>query len=132
MEYKGRKYRKLYAHLLSLSSQEWETTFADVEAIIGDKLPPAARTHRAWWANDVSHTHGKAWLAAGWKTAEVDMDAQTLLFRREDFYSPDGQSVSTNDALDALDQLQTALGVRGVDLAGWARNLRAERRANGQ
>ena len=131
MEYKGRKYRKLYAHLVSLSSQEWKASFADIEVIIGDNLPASAWNYQAWWANDVTHSQGAAWLAAGWETAQVNMDAETLLFRREDFSSPDRQSVSTEDALDALDQLQTALGVREADLAGWARNMRAERRANG-
>lgn len=131
MEYKGRKYQKLYAHLCSLSSQEWKASFADIEAIIGDHLPPSARRHRASWSNDITQARACAWLAAGWETAQVDMDAETLLFRREDFYAPDGESVSSADALHALDQLQTAVTERGVDLAGWARNLRAERRANG-
>ena len=131
MEYKGRKYRKLYAHLRSLSSREWKASFADIEAIIGDRLPASARRHRASWANDITQARARAWLAAGWETAQVDMDAETLLFRREDLYAPNGQSVPPADALYALDQLQTALTERGVDLAGWARNLRAERHANG-
>ena len=60
------------------------------------------------------------------------MDAETLLFRRENpFTLPDRQPASADDALNTLDQLQAALGSRGVDLAGWAQNLRAERRANG-
>ncbi len=131
MEYKGRKYRKLYAHLRSLSSQEWKTSFADIEAIIGDHLPASARRHRASWANDITQARARAWLAAGWETADVDMDAETLLFRREDFYPPVGRSVLPADALHALDQLQTSLEARAVDLTGWARNLRAERHANG-
>ena len=132
MEYKGRKYRKLYAHLLSLSSPEWKASFADIEVIIGDNLPASAWNYQDWWANDVAHSQGAAWLAAGWETARVDMDAETLLFRREDFNAPGGQPASTIDALNALDQLQAALGDREVDLEGWARNIRAERRANGQ
>lgn len=134
MEFRGRKYRNLYAHLCSLTAQEWRASFADIEAIIGDDLPPAARSYRAWWSN-----HGgvhvlrqaRAWLSAGWKTAEVDMSAETLLFRREDIYAPDGQSISPGDSLDALDRLQTALAEREVDLAGWAQDLRSERRATG-
>ena len=82
--YNGRKYRKLHSHLCGLTAGEWRTSFADIEAVLGNKLPPAARTHRAWWANDVTHTHGRAWLAAGWETAEVKMGAETLLFRRKD------------------------------------------------
>lgn len=130
MEYKGRKYRKLYAHLRNLPSQEWKASFADIEAIIGEHLPASARRHRASWANDITQARARAWLAAGWETAQVDMDAETLLFRREDFYAPGRQPASADDALNALDRLQAALGSRGVDLAGWAQNLRAERRAN--
>ena len=129
--YRGQKYRKLHSHLCGLTAGEWKASFADVEAIIGDKLPPAARTHRAWWANGSAMVQERAWKAAGWKTADVDMNAETLLFRREGIYVPEGQSVSTVDALDALDELQTALVQRGVDLAGWARELRTERRATG-
>ena len=83
MEYKGRKYRKLYAHLRSLSSREWKASFADIEAIIGDRLPASARRHRASWANDITQARARAWLAAGWETAQVDMDAETLTFRRK-------------------------------------------------
>ena len=82
--YQGRKYRKLHSHLCGLATGEWRASFSDIEAIIGDKLPPAARTHRAWWANDATHTHGQAWLVAGWKTEKVNMSAETLLFRRKD------------------------------------------------
>ena len=134
MEFSGRKYRKLYTHLCDLTAQEWRASFSDVETVIGDTLPPSARRHRAWWSNhsgDNILRQARAWLAAGWETADVDIDAETLLFRREGFDAPGGQPASTIDALNALDQLQTALGAREVDLAGWARNMRAERRANG-
>ena len=79
------KYRKLYSYLYSLAEQEWITSFSEVEAVVGFKLPPSARKHRAWWANergDISHTHCLAWSAAGWETVKVDMKAQSLLFRR--------------------------------------------------
>lgn len=123
------KYQKLYSHLCGLGTREWRATFGEVEAIIGFNLPNSARDHRAWWANDSSHTYAHAWLNAGWKTVKVDMAAETLLFRREDFYAPGRQPVSPADTLGALDQLQTALAERGVDLAKWAQDLRAERRA---
>ncbi len=158
MEYKGRKYRNLYVHLRSLSSQEWKASFADVEVIIDDNLPASAWDYQAWWANDATHSQGAAWLAAGWETAQVDMGAETVLFRRnalaasrrgnrdpippsrttrpkpnalresrQDTHTMDGEPVSHDDPLDALDQLQTALATRGVDLAAWARNVQAER-----
>lgn len=126
--YRGRKYRKLHSHLCGLSTGEWKASFADVEAIIGDKLPQSARTHRAWWANDASHTHGRAWLTAGWKTEQVNIDSELLLFRRKELYAPDKQP---SPSIDALDELQTALARRAVNLAGWALDLRAERQATG-
>ncbi len=80
------KYRRLYTHLCSLTMQEWRTTFSEVESIIGFGLPPSARLHRPWWSNQsgrIGHSQALAWAAAGWETAEVDMDAETLLLRRK-------------------------------------------------
>ena len=132
IDFRGRKYRKLYVHLCGLTAQEWRASFSDVEAVIGDKLPPSARRHRAWWSNhsgDNILRQARAWVAAGWETVDVDMDAEMLLFRRKVIDAPGGQSLSADDSLDALDQLQKALATRGVDLAAWARNVQAERRA---
>ena len=79
--YQG-KYRKLYSHLCELTTREWRTSFAEIESIIGFQLPPSARRHRASWANDHSQARPRAWLAAGWNTAEVNMSAETLTFQR--------------------------------------------------
>ena len=77
------KYKPLRRHLDSLNGDEWQASFADIEAVIGCNLPASARRHRSWWANDRSHRHALAWLDAGWETANVNMDAGTLLFRRK-------------------------------------------------
>lgn len=78
------KYQPLYTHLCNLRTREWRTTFNEVEAILGFSLPASAREHRPWWANqrDGGHSHARAWLFAGWDTAEVDLERETLLFRR--------------------------------------------------
>lgn len=81
------KYRRLYSYLSSLQVSEWRTSFSQIEAVIGFKLPRSARLHRPWWGNQRSpsgHSHALAWSVAGWETAEVDMDGETLLFRRTD------------------------------------------------
>ncbi len=78
------KYRNLYTHLCGLPAQEWRTTFSEIESILGFELPASARLHRPWWANQSAssgHSHALAWGVAGWETAEVDMDAETLLLR---------------------------------------------------
>ena len=78
------KYRKLYTHLCDKGDEEWLTSFREIEAILGFRLPESARRYRPWWANQKSggHSQALAWLAAGWETANVDMEAETLLLRR--------------------------------------------------
>ena len=78
------KYHRLYRHLCNLPLREWRTTFREIESIIGFDLPASARIHRPWWANQRGsngHSQALAWSVAGWETAEVDMDAETLLLR---------------------------------------------------
>ncbi len=80
----GGKYKKLRAYLEAHPRREWRTTFGNIESILGFELPASARKHSAWWANEnggARHSQAVAWSAAGWETAEVDMDAETLLFR---------------------------------------------------
>ena len=80
------KYQNLYRHLCGLRVQEWRTTFAEIESIVGSALPASARRHRPWWANQRSgngHSQAIAWSAAGWETVDVDMDAETLRLRRK-------------------------------------------------
>lgn len=78
------KYRKLFWRLCALNRDEWRTTFKEIEAVLDFKLPPSARRHSAWWANDSGgwHSQANAWNAAGWEIAEVDMEAETLVLRR--------------------------------------------------
>ena len=86
------KYRNLYAHLLGRSGQEWRATFAEIESILGIELPASARLHRPWWSNQKGgngHSQSLAWTVAGWETAEVDIDAETLLLRRKNVPGPD-------------------------------------------
>ena len=79
------KYEPLKAFLEHRAEAEVPLSFQDIEQIIGAKLPPVARKHRAWWSNNPSNsviTH--AWLEAGFKTERVDMGSEKLVFRRED------------------------------------------------
>lgn len=80
------KYRRLYAYLRDLPVQEWRASFREIEAILGFELPASARLHRPWWANQrqgSGHSHSMAWRAAGWETAKVNIEAETLVFRRK-------------------------------------------------
>ena len=81
------KYAPLHHHLMGLTGNEWTTTFADVEKVLGFELPDSARIHRPWWANQGErggHSHALAWEMAGWKTSQVDMADERLVFVRDD------------------------------------------------
>ena len=82
---KRSKYAPLYNHLCRIQSDEWETTFAEIEMILGFPLPASARLHRPWWGNQKSNndrSQALAWGAAGWDTSDVDIEGETLVFKR--------------------------------------------------
>ena len=79
------KYAPLYRHLSARSEAEWRVSFDEVEAILGFRLPDSARLYRPWWSNQGKsggHSHALAWQAAGWRTSAIDLEAETLVFRR--------------------------------------------------
>ncbi len=75
-------YAPLRRHLSALESQEWSTSFPEVERILRGGLPDSARKHRPWWANHAGNTQGRVWLDAGWKVERVNLRAETVMFRR--------------------------------------------------
>src|SRR5436853_7797223 len=79
------KYEPLGAFLRNQHAQEVPMTFSEIEKITGVKLPPKAQHHRAWWSNNPSNNvMTRVWLEAGYESAQVDMSARKLVFRRVD------------------------------------------------
>ena len=79
------KYLPLYRELERLAVNRWDATFADVEGVLGFRLPDSARDHPAWWGNETgakTHSHARAWLAAGFETSQVRLDTERVTFRR--------------------------------------------------
>jgi hypothetical protein len=77
------KYAPLAAFLRGQRTNEVSLTFADIERIVGTKLPPKAQHHRAWWSNNPSNNvMTKVWLAAGFRSEQVDLEGRRLTFRR--------------------------------------------------
>ena len=77
------KYAPLFDHLEQLRGTEWPATFGEIEKILGFSLPDSARIHRPWWANQGErggHSHALAWEMAGWKTTQVDMAGERVVF----------------------------------------------------
>jgi hypothetical protein len=67
-----------------LQNQEQNTvtlSFEEVETIIQDILPPSARKHRNWWANDsVGHSQSQQWLEVGWRVSNVNLSEEKVVF----------------------------------------------------
>jgi hypothetical protein len=68
-----------------LSEQELEVvpmTFAKIEQVTGTKLP-ASKRYPAWWSNfPDNNVMTPIWLDAGFRTEQVDIEGQRLVFRR--------------------------------------------------
>ena len=89
------KYDPLADHLRGSGQESVPMTFADIEQVIGAKLPQSAFTHRAWWSNNpTNNVMTRAWLEAGYTTAEVDMATHKLVFCKAVQYGPTAQSGS--------------------------------------
>ncbi len=83
------KYEPLKNHLASKGFSEIPMRFSDIESIIDNSLPPSARKHRAWWSNNPSNSVITfAWLNAGYKTAQVDLTDEKLVFVRDNALTP--------------------------------------------
>jgi len=77
------KYQPLEKYLKDAKKRNIPMSFSEIEAVIGDRLPPSARKHRAWWSNNPSNSViTYAWLAAGYKTAAVNLEAEKLVFEK--------------------------------------------------
>jgi hypothetical protein len=78
------KYEPLTKFLQKQTGSEVRMSFAQIERVVGFKLPPVAQHHRAWWSNSASNNvMTKAWLNAGFRSEQVDMAAGRVVFRRE-------------------------------------------------
>ena len=77
------KYDPLRRYLRQQTRSRVPMTFQEIESVIGGRLPASARRHRPWWANDArGHAHADAWLGEGYRTEEVDMEGEKLVFVR--------------------------------------------------
>ena len=76
------RYDGLWNYLSPRSEPVVRLSFAQIERIIGGALPASARRYRPWWANEESgtHVHARSWLDSGRRTANVDLNAETVDF----------------------------------------------------
>ena len=76
------KYAPLGEYLRNQRTDRVPMTFAEIESVVGTKLPQSRR-YPAWWSNNPwNNVMTQVWLDAGFKTEDVDVEAQRLVFRR--------------------------------------------------
>ena len=76
------KYAPLGDYLRKQRGSEVRMTFAQIERVIGGKLPPSQH-NRAWWSNNPwNNVMTKIWLDVGFITEQVDIEGRKLVFRR--------------------------------------------------
>jgi len=108
------KYRPLTQHLRVQRANRVPMSFVDIERVLGTKLPPSAGAHRAWWSNNPNNNvMTKAWLAAGFQTEQVDLEARKLVFKR---ITPDAHASSFAESPKSDYAAASKLG-----LFGWLR-----------
>ncbi|HEX5509030.1 MAG TPA: hypothetical protein VFX37_11050 [Pseudolabrys sp.] len=77
------KYEPLPQFLSGTENSVRRLTFAEIERILGFKLPQSAYEHEAWWSNNATgHSHARAWVKAGWRTQDLDLAGRKVTFRR--------------------------------------------------
>lgn len=107
----GTKYHPLFEHLLFSGQGETKMTFAEIEAVIGARLPPSARRREEWWSNSPSgHSQARAWMRANYRTERVDLAKETIVFRLEGW--PGGYA-KVNWPPAGKDEVSAGLGESG-------------------
>lgn len=77
------KYDVLKAFFTAQTRARLSLSFSEIARQAKTRLPSSAFDHPAWWANDSkSHVQAKAWLEAGYRAENIDLDAQRVEFVR--------------------------------------------------
>ncbi len=76
------KYAPIRQFLERRSAETVPMTFAEIERVLGFKLP-RSKEYPAWWSNNPkNNVMTNEWLAAGYRTEQVDVESGRLVFRR--------------------------------------------------
>ena len=117
------KYEPLARFLATSGKVSIALSFAQIEDILGFRLPRSARLYPAWWSNNEgSHVQAQAWLAGGYETEQVSISAEKLVFKRSAAPNPverrEGLAKVNQATFKPTDQTQGSEGVEFPEKIG--------------
>jgi DNA-binding transcriptional regulator YiaG len=118
----GSKYQPLLDALRQSEQAHVTLTFAAIEALLCEALPPSARSKRGWWSNrSKGALQATAWMSAGYLMAAIDLDNEQVTFTKP----PEVYRVQRiNDTLQWNSELIRALRLHmGLSQADMAKEL---------
>ena len=74
-------YGRLTGFLSGHAGRTATLTFAELERLVGTRLPADAYEGRAWWEGKSRH-HTRAWRRAGWRVEAADVLSRVVTFVR--------------------------------------------------
>ena len=108
------KYEPLRVFLERQGTETVRMTFAEVERVLGFKLP-RSQIYPAWWSNNpTNNVMTNEWIAAGYRTEQVDIEGRKLVFRRV---------TRPVAGVNPDKQTQKALEPRRHPLFGWMKGM---------
>jgi DNA-binding XRE family transcriptional regulator len=137
------KYQPLLEHLRRVDADEVVMTIDEIERVLDERLPPSARTQRAWWSNRrKGAVQAQAWMGAGYHVEEIDLDAGRITFRKPgkiyrvrrkgDTVLWNGEMVKALRHHLGLSQMELAeeLGVRQQTISEWENGIYEPKRSS--
>ncbi len=73
---------KRYLNFRAAFTNVVKISFKKMDGIIRDNLPMSAFRNKKWWKNSSSSVHAKAWLDAGWRMQEVNLEEGYVVFQK--------------------------------------------------
>ena len=75
------KYAPLKQWLIDNNNESVRVSFSHISDLVGG-LPPSAYRYRAFWSNTKSHPISVAWIEAGYKVIECNLQSQLVRFEK--------------------------------------------------
>jgi hypothetical protein len=76
------KYRALWQWLCDQRVASVDTSFADIERVLGFPLPPSCRRHQPHWHSYEGSAVVRAIIDAGWRATNVNVEREEVTFVR--------------------------------------------------